>query len=124
MFSGVLATRAKMTSGDASGAGREPRISASRHAMPRLSPFVHPVRRIAVGWLVTVALGLAPGLSAADHGGPVGPKSGFDWMTWLLIAGAVAAVSLAAWAFFAPERPAARRAATAPNRSEPEPPAG
>ena len=52
---------------------------------------------------------LAPGLVAADHGAPVlPPKTGVDWTTWLLVAGAVAAVGLAAWAFLAPDRAESR----------------
>jgi hypothetical protein len=58
----------------------------------------------------------------ADHGGPVSGKGGLDWMTWLMLAGAVVAVSLAAWAFFAPDRTDSRGKPTA-DASEPEPPA-
>ena len=44
-------------------------------------------------------------------------------MSWLLVAGAVAAVGLAAWAFFAPDRPAARPGSTTHDGSEPKRPA-
>jgi hypothetical protein len=89
--------------------------------MSRPSPPSGTVPRAAAGWLLAVAL--APRLASADHLGPVGAKTGFDWTTWLLVAGAVAAVSLAAWAFFAPERPDARGDASPAKPSEPKPPA-
>jgi len=61
--------------------------------------------RSALIWIATVAFALVPALATADHFGPVGPRGGgLDWTSWLLVAGAVAAVSLAAWAFFAPDR--------------------
>ena len=63
-------------------------------------------------------LTLAPGLVAADHGAPVlPPKTGVDWTSWLLIGGAVAAVGLAAWAFFAPDRAESRHGIRDPPRA-------
>ena len=51
------------------------------------------------------SLALAPGLAAADHGAPVlPPRTGADWTAWVLVAGAVAAVGLAAWALPRPDR--------------------
>ena len=43
-------------------------------------------------------------------------------MSWLLIAGAVSAVCLAAWALFAPERPDSTGEAASRNKPEREPP--
>ncbi len=62
-----------------------------------------------------VALALLPLDAAADHVAPP-VTTGLGWTTWLLIAGAVAAVALAAWAFFAPDRPEPPRDASAPPR--------
>jgi hypothetical protein len=73
-------------------------------------------------WIVTAVVLLTTALALADHGVPASARSGFDWTTWLLVAGAVAAVSLAAWAFFAPDRPEDRPRPAAPDRPEPEPP--
>jgi LPXTG-motif cell wall-anchored protein len=89
--------------------------------MPPLRIPFRVAGRSATRWIATVFFGLTPGLAAADHGAPVlPPRTGVDWMSWLLVVGAVAAVSLAAWAFFAPDRPAARPGPTAPDGSEPE----
>ena len=85
--------------------------------MPRPRKPARAVTRFVARWLATTALGLVPAAAVADHFAPVSPKRGFDWMTWLLVAGAVAAVGLAAWAFFAPERSDSR--AEGPE-SEPE----
>ncbi len=91
--------------------------------MPPLRVLFRAAGRSATRWIATVFFGLTPNLAAADHGAPVlPPRSGFDWTSWLLVAGAVAAVSLAAWAFFAPDRTEARPGAMAPGGSEPEPP--
>lgn len=46
-----------------------------------------------------------PVLAAADHGAPAARPSGLGWETWLLMAGALVAAVLAAWAFFGPDRP-------------------
>jgi drug/metabolite transporter (DMT)-like permease len=73
-------------------------------------------------WIVTAVVLLTAALAFADHGIPASARSGFDWTTGLLVAGAMAAVSLAAWAFFAPDRPEDRPTPTAPDRPEPEPP--
>jgi hypothetical protein len=79
--------------------------------------------RSAPTWIVTAAFGLLPDLVTADHLGPVGPaRGGLDWTSWLLVVGAVAAVGLAAWAFFAPDRPDGRAGPPPPDRSESEPP--
>jgi hypothetical protein len=73
-------------------------------------------------WIVTAVVLLTTAPALADHGVPLSARSGFDWTTWLLVAGAVAAVSLAAWAFFAPDRPEDRPRPTGLDGSEPEPP--
>jgi hypothetical protein len=73
-------------------------------------------------WIVIAVVLLTTALALADHGVPASARSGFDWTTWLLVAGAVAAVSLAAWAFFAPDRPEDRPRPTAPDRPESQPP--
>ena len=75
-----------------------------------------------MGWIVTAVVLLTAALALADHGVPPSARSGFGWTTWLLVAGAVAAVSLAAWALFAPARPEDRSRPTAPGRPDPEPP--
>jgi hypothetical protein len=80
------------------------------------------LRRLPKRWIATAALGLIPALASADHTGLPPIKSGLDWMTWLLIAGAIAAVGLAAWAFFAPDRPEAQPGPPPPERSKSEPP--
>ena len=92
--------------------------------MPALRVLFHADGRSATRWIATLFCGLIPGLAAADHGVPaLPPRTGLDWTSWLLVAGAVAAVSLAAWAFFAPDRTEARPDVTAPGGSEREPPA-
>jgi hypothetical protein len=91
--------------------------------MPPLRVPFRAAGRSAAGWIATVFFGLTPGLAAADHGALVlPPRGGLAWTSWLLVAGAVAAVGLAAWAFFAPDRTEARPGSTAPGGSEPEPP--
>jgi hypothetical protein len=72
-------------------------------------------------WLLATVVLLTTALALADHGVPATARGGFGWTTWLLIAGAVAAVGLAAWAFFGPDRPEERRRPTAAD--PPEPPA-
>jgi hypothetical protein len=90
---------------------------------PEKVPF-RAVRRSAPPWIATVALTLVPALAAADHLGPVGAvRGGLDWTSWLLVAGAVAAVSLAAWAFFAPDRSDGRAEPPAADPPKSEPPA-
>ena len=76
------------------------------HTMPRLKVLLRAAGRSAPIRIATVAVALAPALAGADHLGPVGAArgGGLDWTSWLLVAGAVAAVGLAAWAFFAPDR--------------------
>jgi LPXTG-motif cell wall-anchored protein len=60
---------------------------------------------------------------AADHGAPVRPpKTGVDWTTWLLIAGAVAAVGLGAWAFLAPDRAESSHGSGSSQGAQPRPP--
>jgi hypothetical protein len=56
-------------------------------------------------WILSAVCLLGTALASADHGAPPPPRGGLGWLSWLLIAGAVVAVSLAAWAFFAPDRP-------------------
>jgi hypothetical protein len=92
--------------------------------MPFLKVLLHAVGRSARRWIPPVAFAFVPTLAAADHLGPVGAArgGGLDWMSWLLVAGAVAAVSLAAWAFFAPDRSDRRADPPAGDRSESEPP--
>jgi len=69
------------------------------------------------------SLALAPGLAAADHGAPVlPPRTGADWTTWALVAGAVAAVGLAAWAFLAPDRRESGGESASSEGAEPRPP--
>jgi hypothetical protein len=72
-------------------------------------------------WFVMAVVLLTTPLALADHGVPASAQSGLAWTTWLLVAGAVAAVALAAWAFFAPDRPEERARPTTPDRPEPEP---
>ena len=90
--------------------------------MPPLSVLLCAVGRSVTRWVATAVLGLNAGLAMADHGVPLPAKGGLNWTSWLLIAGAVAAVSLAAWAFFAPDRAEPRPGPTAPDGSEPKPP--
>jgi LPXTG-motif cell wall-anchored protein len=78
---------------------------------------------LAIRWTVMAFFTLAPALVAADHGAPVlPPKTGVDWTTWLLIAGAVAAVGLAAWAFLAPDRAESRDGSASSEGAQPRPP--
>jgi len=58
----------------------------------------------------------------ADHGVPAPARTGLGWTFWLLVAGAIVAVSLAAWAFFAPDRPEGRSGPTPQDGPEPESP--
>jgi hypothetical protein len=60
--------------------------------------------------------------ASADHGVPASGRPGPGWTLWLLIAGAVAAVGLAAWAFFAPDRREDAARPTPPDGAGPEPP--
>jgi hypothetical protein len=94
----------------------------SQHAMPPLKVPLRAAGRAATGWIATAVPGLTAGLAMADHGLPAPARTGLDWMSWLLLVGAIAAVSLAAWVFFAPDRAETRRGPTAPGGSEPEPP--
>jgi hypothetical protein len=72
--------------------------------------------------IVTAVVALTTAPAMADHGVPASARSDFGWTTWLLVAGAVVAVSLAAWAFFAPGRPEDRSTPPAPDSTEPGPP--
>lgn len=63
-----------------------------------------PARRRGGLPLAALVLALLPIQALADHGVPAPPFRGIGWTTWLLVAGAVVAVGLAAWAFLAPER--------------------
>jgi hypothetical protein len=74
-------------------------------------------------WIVTAVLALTTALTMADHGTPAPARTGFGWTPWLLIVGAIVAVSLAAWAVFATDRPEGRPRSTIQDGSEPEPPA-
>jgi hypothetical protein len=88
--------------------------------MPPVKALLRAASRSAPIRIATIAVALAPTLAAADHLGAVGAArgGGLDWTSWLLVAGAVAAVGLAAWAFFAPDRSDARA-----DPPEPRPPA-
>ena len=72
-------------------------------------------------WIVLAVCLLAAAPTLADHGVPTPARSGLGWMSWLLVGGAVIAVSLAAWAFFAPDRPDGGPGSS--RRNGPEPPA-
>jgi hypothetical protein len=70
-------------------------------------------------WIVLAVCLLVTALATADHGVPAPARSGLGWMSWLLVAGAVVAVSLAAWAFFAPDRPESEPGSSGRDGSEP-----
>jgi hypothetical protein len=70
-------------------------------------------------WIVLAVCLLAAAPTLADHGVPVPARGGLGWMTWLLVGGAVIAVGLAAWAFFAPDRPEGGPSSARGDRSEP-----
>jgi hypothetical protein len=73
--------------------------------MPSCKDLFAAAGRFGPGRLTLPALLLlAVPLAFADHGVPGPSRAGFGWMSWLLVAGAVIAVALAAWAFFAPDR--------------------
>jgi hypothetical protein len=74
--------------------------------MPPVKVLLRAFGRSALIRIATLAAALVPTLAAADHFGAVGAArgGGLDWTSWLLVAGAVAAAGLAAWAFFAPDR--------------------
>jgi hypothetical protein len=69
-------------------------------------------------WILLAVCLLGTALATADHGVPAPARSGFGWMSWLLLAGAVVAVSLAAWAFFAPDRPEGSSGSSRPDGPE------
>jgi hypothetical protein len=71
-------------------------------------------------WIVLAVCLLGTALASADHGVPAPPRGGLGWLAWLLIAGAVVAVGLAAFAFFAPDRP--ERESGLARRDQPGPP--
>ena len=70
-------------------------------------------------WIVMAVCALTTAPAMADHGVPLPARSGLGWMTWVLIGGAVVAVGLAAWAFFAPDRPEGVPGSSAPDGAEP-----
>lgn len=74
--------------------------------------------RFGLALTVPVLLLLGATLVLADHGVPSPARTGFGWMSWLLLTGAVIAVGLAAWAFFAPDREPDR--GEPPDRTRPE----
>ena len=86
--------------------------------MPSREDLLVVIGRFGLALTVTVLLSLVATLAFADHGVPSPARSGFGWMSWLLVAGAVIAVGLAAWAFFAPDREPDRR--EPPDRTRPE----
>src|SRR5262245_46780483 len=89
--------------------------------MPPIGRPFRALRGSVARGIVAALCWLATRLAGADHGGPASPaRTGFDWTSWLLIGGAVAAVCLAAWAFFAPAQPDERPARDASRRPEPE----
>ena len=105
---------------------RRPTLPRSvQHTMPLPKALFRAMGRSALHCIAPAVFALAPTFAAADHAGPVGAArgGGLDWTSWLLVAGAVAAVGLAAWAFFAPDRSDDRAGPPAPGRSESEPPA-
>lgn len=101
------------------------RAAPAQHTMPPPKVQSRVAGRCVSSSIATVAFALVPTLAAADHFGPVGAArgGGLDWTSWLVVAGAVAAVGLAAWAFFAPDRPDNRGAQPSPDQSKSEPPA-
>ena len=44
-------------------------------------------------WILTAVLALTTALAMADHGVPAPARTGLGWTSWLLVAGAVVAVS-------------------------------
>ena len=72
--------------------------------MPSREDLIVVIGRFGLALTVTVLPSLGATLVFADHGVPSPARTGFGWMSWLLVAGAVIAVGLAAWAFFAPDR--------------------
>src|SRR5262245_33209648 len=76
--------------GDESGAGTRPSVPRTLHAMPPLSPSHQAAWRGTVGWILTAIVWLAGAPALADHGFPAPARTGFGWMSWLLVAGAVA----------------------------------
>jgi hypothetical protein len=88
-------SHAKMISGAERAAMRLQRRRAEasgrrrRHGLLALAPILSL-------WAIRPAWG--------DHGGATTPVGGFGF-GWLVVSGAVAALALALWAFFAPERP-------------------
>jgi hypothetical protein len=81
------------------------RCPPAPHAMPALRHLFEAVWRFGGRWVAAAVLWSPRAAAWADHGVPTAAQSGFGWMSWLLVTGAVAAVGLAAWAFFAPDRP-------------------
>jgi hypothetical protein len=73
--------------------------------MPTLTLLLRAVGRFTGRWILAAVVWLPAAPGWADHSVPAAGRTGFGWMSWLLVAGAIAAVSLAAWAFFAPDRP-------------------
>jgi hypothetical protein len=72
--------------------------------MPSREDLLVVIGRFGLALTVTVLPFFGATLVFADHGVPSPARAGFGWMSWLLVAGAVIAVGLAAWAFFAPDR--------------------
>jgi hypothetical protein len=70
--------------------------------MPSCKDLLATAGRFGQG-LTAALLAVAPSTAFADHGVPAPARTGFGWLSWLLVAGAVVAVGLAAWAFFAPD---------------------
>jgi hypothetical protein len=89
---------------------------------PRKDPLVTPGRSGA-GVGLAAALAASARLAFADHPIAAPPAGGFGWLSWLLVAGAVVAVGLAAWAFFAPDDADASSEPAPTDRTGFEPPA-
>ena len=89
---------------------------------PRKDPLV-TTGRVGAGLALAVALAASARLASADHPIAPPPAGGFGWLSWLLVAGAVVAVGLAAWAFFAPDDDDAPSGPAPTDRTGLEPPA-
>jgi hypothetical protein len=90
--------------------------------MPSCIDLLVAAGRFGPGSTLTVLLPLAARRAFADHGVPAVPRGGFGWLSWLLVAGAVVAVGLAAWAFFAPDDKDKTGGAARSDRPRVEPP--
>jgi LPXTG-motif cell wall-anchored protein len=91
--------------------------------MPSIRDFLAATGSLRAGWTAATLLLVGLPLAWADHGVPAPARTGSSWMSWLLVAGAVVAVGLAGWAFFAPDRgDAGPQDPAPPGRASAEPP--